>query len=150
MSAEFDREFVADTFRSPTPEAKERLSRAKDTSNVKPVSISKELRERFASEKKDTSDVSSVSSIVTEALGIANEDLEEVIVCDISAMINKDYRRAMEGYIFCLSRILDHAKCWRYINIAFNNHNEKVPERYHQQFGQHLPDKIQKKGPIVQ
>ncbi len=147
MSAEFDREFVADTFGLPTPEAKERLLRAKDTSNVKPVSISKELRERFAPEKKDISDV---SSIVTEALGIANEDLEEVIVGDISAMINKDYRRAMEGYIFCLSRILDHTKCWEYINKAFNDHNEKVPERYRQQFGQHLSDKIQKKGPIVQ
>jgi hypothetical protein len=29
MSAEFDREFVADTFGPPTPEAKERLGRAK-------------------------------------------------------------------------------------------------------------------------
>lgn len=112
------------------------------------MSISKELRERFAQpEEKDTSDI---SPIITEALGIANEDLEEVIVGDISAMIEKGYRKAMEGYIFCLSHILDHAKCWKYINRAFNNHNEKVPERYHQQFGQHLPERIKKKGPVVQ
>lgn len=111
------------------------------------MSISKELRERFAQpEQKDTS---GMSPTVAEVLGIANEDLEEVIVGDISAMIDKNYRKAMEGYIFCLSRILDHTKCWTYINRAFNDRNEKVPERYHQQFGQHLPDKIQKKGPKV-
>lgn len=111
------------------------------------MSISKELRERFAQpEEKNTS---GISPIVTEALGIASEDLEEVIVGDISAMIDKGYRKAMEGYIFCLSRILDHNKCWKYINRAFNERNEKVPERYHLQFGQHLPDKIKKKGPIV-
>ena len=111
------------------------------------MSISKELRERFAqSEEKNTSDI---SPIVTEALGIASEDLEEVIVGDISAMIDKGYRKAMEGYIFCLSRILNHAKCWKYINRAFSDHSEKVPERYHQQFGQDLPDKIQKKGTVT-
>ena len=107
------------------------------------MSISKELRERFQPEDKDT------SAIVSVALGIANEDLEEVIVSDISAMIDKGYRKALEGYIFCLSHILDHTKCWKYINRAFNDRNEKVPERYHQQFGQNLPDKILKKGPIV-
>lgn len=111
------------------------------------MSISKELRERFArTEEKDTS---GLSASVIEALGIANEDLEEVIVGDIAAMIEKNYRLALEGYIFCLSRILDHAKSWEYINKAFNDRNEKVPERYHHQFGQHLPDKISKKGPIV-
>lgn len=111
------------------------------------MSISKELRERFAqAEEKDTSDL---SPIVTEALGIANEDLEEVIVGDIIAMIDKNYRAALEGYIFCLSRILDHPKSWRYINRAFNDRSEKVPERYRHQFGQHLPDKISKRGPIV-
>ena len=111
------------------------------------MSVSKELRERFAlSEEKNTSDL---SPIVTEALGIANADLEEVIVGDIIAMIEKGYRPALEGYIFCLSRILDHAKGWKFINLAFNDRNEKVPERYHHQFGQHLPDKISKKGPIV-
>lgn len=111
------------------------------------MSISKELRERFArSEEKDTPDL---SPLITEALGIANEDLEEVVVGDIVAMINKGYRKALEGYILCLSRILDHTKCWKYINRAFNDRNEKVPERYHRQFGQHLPEKIAKKGPIV-
>lgn len=112
------------------------------------MSISKELRERFAQpEEKDTS---GISPIIAEALGIASEDLEEVIVGDISAMIDKGFRRNMEGYIFCLSRILDHAKCWKYINRAFNNRNEKVPGRYHQQFGQDSPETTQKKGRVVQ
>ncbi len=108
------------------------------------VSISRELRERFTKPKE-----SDLSPLVTEALGIANEDLEAVIVGDIAAMIEKGYRPALEGYIFCLSRILDHAKGWGYINQAFNDRNEKVPERYHRQFGQHLPDTIRKKGPVV-
>ncbi len=130
-------------------ELRERFAQpeGKDTPNIKPVSISKELRERFAQSVEQPN--LGISPIVTEALGIANEDLEEVIVGDISSMIDKGYRKAMEGYIFCLSRILDHDKCWKYINRAFNDRNEKVPERYHQQFGQHLPDKIQKKGPTV-
>jgi len=111
------------------------------------MSISKELRERFSlPEEKDTSDL---SSLVTEALGIANADLEDVIIGDIVAMIKKSYRPALEGYIFCLSRILDHKKSWNYINKAFNECHEKVPEKYHRQFGQHLPDKISKGGPTV-
>lgn len=110
------------------------------------MSTSKELRERFSQPENTTN----VSSIVNSALGIANEDLEEVIVGDISAMIEKGYRTALEGYIFCLSRILDHTKCWNYIGRAFSEQNEKVPEKYHNQFGQHLPNKIPKKGPIVQ
>lgn len=109
------------------------------------MSIGKELRERFA-QKNDSPNLPSA----TDLLGIINKDLEEVIVGDISAMIEKNYRPALEGYIFCLSRILDHTKCWQYINTAFNEQNEKVPERYLNQFGQNLPDKIAKKGPIVQ
>lgn len=134
---------------STSKELRERFAQSeeKDTSDVKPVSISKELRERFAqSAERATPDL---SPIVTEALGIVNEDLEEVIVGDITAMINKGYRSALEGYLYCLSRILNHAKSWGYINRAFNSCNEKVPERYRQQFGQHLPDKIRKKGPTV-
>lgn len=109
------------------------------------MSISKELRERFAKSEERTN----LSPLVTEALGIASDDLEEVIVGDIAAMIEKGYRPALEGYLFCLSHILDHAKGWKYINRAFNSCNEKVPEHYHRQFGQHLPDKISKKGPVV-
>ena len=122
-------------------------SAEKDTPDPLPeqVSVSRELRERFAKSEEKTD----LSHIVTEALGIANEDLESVIVGDVAAMIQKGYRPALEGYIFCLSRILDHAKGWEYINRAFNSCNEKVPEHYHRQFGQHLPDKIRKKGPTV-
>lgn len=109
------------------------------------MSISRELRERFAKSEEKID----LSPIIIEALGIASEDLEAVIVGDIAAMIEKGYRPALEGYIFCLSRILNHTKGWEYINKAFNDRNEKVPERYRHQFGQHLPDKIRKKGPIV-
>ena len=132
-------------------ELRERFAKSEEKDTTDPprpvaqqTSISRELRERFAkSEEPD------LSPIVTEALGIASEDLEAVIVGDIAAMIKKGYRPALEGYIFCLSRILDHAKGWEYINRAFNSCNEKVPKRYHLQFGQHLPDKIRKKGPTV-
>jgi len=105
------------------------------------MSISRELREQFIHSKNTTTD----SSLVAEALGLARQDLEEVIVSDISAMIKRDYRRALEGYIFCISRILDHTKSWEYITKAFISCNEKVPERYHQQFGRNLPDNIQNK-----
>lgn len=133
-------------------ELRERFAKSEEKDTTDPpkpeaqsVSVSRELRERFTKSETRTD----LSPIVTEALGIVNEDLEAVIVGDIAAMIEKDYRPALEGYIFCLSRILDHTKSWEYINKAFNDRNEKVPERYHRQFGQHLPDKIRKKGPTV-
>lgn len=141
------REVLTPGIMSVSRELRERFAKSeeKDTTPLpEQVSVSRELRERFAQPEEID-----LSPIVTEALGIASEDLEAVIVGDIAAMIEKGYRPALEGYIFCLSRILDHAKGWTYINRAFNDRNEKVPERYHRQFGQHLPDKIRKKGPVV-
>jgi len=100
-------------------------------------SMIKELRERF-SQSEDQKSLN-IAPLVNEILGIVGDDLEEVIVGDIRAMIKKNYRQSLEGYVFCLSRILNHDKCWKYINIAFKEQNEKVPNKYYNQFGQNLP-----------
>lgn len=127
-------------------ELRERFSPAKDTPDpvVPATSVSKELRERFS-----PVDTSKATATANEALGIMSEDLELVVVGDIVAMIKGNLRPTLEGYIFCLSRIMSHAKGWEYINKAFSECNEKVPERYRQRFGQNLPDKIVKKGMTV-
>lgn len=120
-----------------------------NTNQNNPVSISKELRKRFAQPEKSISE-EVVAPIVAEALAIAKGDLEDVVVADIKAMIQKGYRSPLEGYILCLSRIIDHKKGWEYLSRAFQECNEKVPERYHKQFGQHLSSVPPQKGSIVQ
>lgn len=100
------------------------------------MSTSKELRERFA--PKEAKNTSISPEMVNHALGIVTEDLRDVITGDISAMLKQGgaYRRSIDGYIFCLSRIMDHKKAWDYITEAFRSQGEKVPTKYYQQFGQ--------------
>lgn len=110
------------------------------------MSISKELRERFAQkEEKNTS----TSEIVSHALGIATEDMREVIIGDIGAMLKKGYRQSLDGYIFCLSRIIDHERAWNYITEAFQSQGEKVPTKYYQQFGQKQESEVKHNRLVV-
>ena len=97
------------------------------------MSIGKELRDRFAQE--DTPAVPSTEAVKI-ALGIATKDMEEVIIGDISLFIKADRRQWLDGYIYCLSRIIEHKRAWDYISKAFSSTGEKVPTKYYQQFGQ--------------
>lgn len=90
----------------------------------------KGLREQF--QKPD-------AKIVADVLGIIKEEMQDTIVADISAMIEKNYRPALEGYVLCLSRIIRHDVGWKCITKAFSAKNEKVPQKYYAQFGQ-LPE----------
>lgn len=110
------------------------------------MSTSRELRERFQkpAQNKDTIPETQVSEI----LGIAATDMHEIIVADIAAMIDKGYRSALEGYVLCLSRIIDHKKSWKSIVEGFHQKNEKVPSKYYSQFGQ-TEETVAKKGGMV-
>lgn len=99
--------------------------------NQKP--IGKELQERFAAKKK--ADTTSSTTSLSELLGITAVNMIDTITADIVAMIEKDYRRALEGYIFCLSRIMKHDMAWQCILDAFSKTGEKVPKKYYKQFG---------------
>jgi len=110
------------------------------------MSVGKELRERF-SQEKDTPTPS--FEVVSQVLGITTEDMEEIIISDISAMLQKDYQSALEGYIFCLSRIIDHKRAWGYITQAFSSQGGKVPTKYYKQFGQTQPSETEHKNRVT-
>lgn len=92
-----------------------------------------------------------LAPIVAQALSIAAHDIEEIVISDIEAMIDKGYRPALEGYVLCLSRILDHDKTWNYITAAFQQKSEKIPSKYYKQFGKDPSQQaLKSKGIITQ
>lgn len=101
------------------------------------MSTPKELRNRFSTQDKP----SGVTTNVSELLGLTIKDMEDTIVSDIAAMIEKGYRAPLEGYILCLSRIMKHETAWNHIVDAFRQQNEEVPKRYYPYFGRNLDEK---------
>jgi len=94
------------------------------------MSEGRNLREQFQKERQ-------TEDIATKAiLGIVAEEMKEVIIADMSAMITKGYRKHLDGYVFCLSRIIKHSTAWECITIVFNKSNEPIPLKYYTQFGQ--------------
>ena len=69
-----------------------------------------------------------------EMLGITSAGMSEAIISDIVGMIDKGYRRNLEGYILCLSRIVKHDMAWDCITVAFAKQKESVPAKYYQLF----------------
>ena len=98
----------------------------------KPTSTPRELRERFSKPDQETSPV---HVNVKEILGIVSTEMSDIITADIAAMLEKSYTKSMEGYIFCLSRIINHDIAWQSIAAAFSQNNEDVPKKYYKQFG---------------
>lgn len=115
----------------------------------------KELRKRFAEAKSDSNSFGVASTENTpnasELLGLTFNDMEEVVIADISGMISKSYRKALDGYVLCLSRIIQHEKAWLCILKAFHLNHETVPKKYYAQFGQTTEEQtdIRKKGFVV-
>lgn len=108
------------------------------------MSISKELRERFTKEpEKDTSDLA--QELLKGTFALASEDMAEVVISDISGMLRLDYRKALDGYILCLSRIISHERAWDYISEAFQACGEKVPAKYYERFGRTQESEVKPK-----
>jgi hypothetical protein len=104
----------------------------KELTGIEKNSSIKKLREQFQKPVHDT-------KIVADVLGIIKDEMQESIIADLTAMIDKSYRAALEGYIYCLSRIVRHDVGWTCIIKAFAAKNEQVPKKYYAQFGQ-LPE----------
>lgn len=103
------------------------------------MSTPRELRDRFTNDGIPVDRQQEIpkeqSSVICGLIGMVAEDMGEIIISDIEGMIDKEYRAALEGYVLCLSRILDHNVAWKHICNAFKNKNEKVPGKYFAQFG---------------
>jgi len=112
------------------------------------MSIPRELRERFQ-KKIDPTPTREIRANVSDLLGIALKDIHEIVVADISKMIEQGYRKPLEGYILCLSRIISHKTAWECVTEAFHKKNEKVPSKYFSQFGQTFDNPAPKKGIVA-
>lgn len=110
------------------------------------MSIGRDLEKQFQETRsKDTTSVA-----IAELIGITAKNMGDTIIDDISTMIQKGFREALEGYILCLSRIIKHSIAWKCIGEAFGKTGEKIPQKYYELFGQD-PSKIpERKGFIVE
>jgi len=69
------------------------------------------------------------------ALGLNTTGMIEVVISDLSHMIEKEQRNSLEGYIQCLYRIMSHKLAWDCITQAFVGKNESVPAKIKKLFG---------------
>ncbi len=72
------------------------------------------------------------------SLGILLSITEETVTSDIRQMISKGQNHSLEGYIFCLSRIINHNFAWNCICKAFTAENAPISRAYYRLFGQEL------------
>ena len=113
------------------------------------MSVNPEILKLRQSPNTEESTVASESSqaAVARLVGITAINMMDTIQADIESMIDEGLRMQLDGYIFCLSRIVSHKKAWYSISQAFHNKGEKVPHKYKQQF---IADDIKssKKGTV--
>lgn len=99
------------------------------------MSAGKDLRQEFSQPEESAIDHAAVSRM----LGITAANMLETISTDIAFMIDNGRRDTLEGYIFCLSRIMSHKMAWRCISETFAEKEETVPDDYRSLFGQTDP-----------
>lgn len=112
------------------------------------MSLGRELQKQITEDNTpEVPNVQQQSNTMAELIGITARNMVEKIIDDLSTMIEKEYRDALEGYVLCLSRIIKHETAWHCISEAFAHENEQVPKKYYELFGQD-PDKIPKRRGI--
>lgn len=77
-----------------------------------------------------------VKTNVAHLVGIVAKQLDETIYVDVQDMIDKNRREALDGYVYCLSRIVSKSVAWEQIQRAFQDKKEKVPGKYVSLFSQ--------------
>lgn len=92
-----------------------------------------ELRERFSTEMEEDK-LQELQSAVSAMLGVTASGMDDTIIKDIEMMIENGQRLSLEGYVLCLSKIVQHNKAWNLINKAFQAKNESIPAKYNTLF----------------
>jgi hypothetical protein len=72
------------------------------------------------------------------AIGFILAAAEETIISDLIQMINEKQTHSLEGYVFCLSRVVNHNEAWHCICEAFRKCNAPLPGKYYSLFGKKL------------
>jgi len=105
----------------------------------KQSSIGRQLESSFSnselSKPKIEIEIKAQEELLMSALGVVANNMEESVISDISGMIEKEDRRAIDGYVLCLSRIMKHENAWNFICKAFQSKGEAVPSKYRKAFG---------------
>ncbi len=85
-----------------------------------------------------------------EMVGLISRIAAETVYSDIALMIQKSKRTELDGYIFCLSRVVQHKFAWECIVKAFADQNETVPAKYFSYFNKEKGEDSPAKRMIVQ
>ena len=93
------------------------------------MTAGKELRESF-DQLKRTSNINEQQTNASAAIGILASQMTDTITDDISEMIERNRRQELDGYISCLSRIMNKKIAWKCILQGYAAKNEKVPTQY--------------------
>ena len=72
------------------------------------------------------------------ALGFVLATAEETLISDICKMLREKQMHSLEGYVFCLSRVVKHDEAWHCVCEAFRKCNVPVPGKYYSLFGKQI------------
>lgn len=72
--------------------------------------------------------------LVANMIGLTMANMDDVVRDDIYNFITNGRRETLDGYVFCLSRLMSHEVAWRAIGTAFKKSGEKVPSKYEKMF----------------
>ena len=89
----------------------------------------RELQETFNKLTK-TAKIEEQQTNTSAALGILAVQMTDTISNDIAIMIENGDRKRLDGYIFCLSRIMNKKVAWKCISNGYYAKSEKVPTQY--------------------
>ncbi len=103
------------------------------------MSASKDLRDSINQNENNsstnkTTNSSEIESTLSSLLGITYHNMNDILISDITKMIEDGQKYSLDGYVLCLSRIIKHELAWDCINAAFNKQKEHIPGKYYQLF----------------
>jgi len=73
-------------------------------------------------------------AVLANLIGMQVSNLDFTIYTDALAMIKNDQRERLDGYIYCLSRIISHEVALTQIQRAYKDVGESIPKYYLQLF----------------
>jgi hypothetical protein len=104
--------------------------------------VGREIEEQIQENPKE--DVNPAS-----AIGLVLSNYHSTILNDLRTMLKKQQTNSLEGYILCLSRVLNHKLAWHLIDQAYRTVNAPIPRRYYALFGQVEKPKTVRIGPTA-
>ena len=124
------------------------------------MSFARQLREQFTTTDKPSAEGNTNATppptpqqgraSVAIALGINSIGMVDAISSDILDMLKKNQRYSLDGYVYCLSRIISHATAWECIIQSYKTAGEAVPKKYQQLFDKEIADTSPRKTMSVE